>query len=94
MQFAVTLQPRSSRNRIIGFHNGALKIKLTAPPVDGAANALCIQFMGKALGVSPSKVSIVSGATSRNKVLRIQDMNEPTLMKQLASHLTSGKGNS
>jgi len=93
VQFAVTLQPRSSRNQIIGLHNDALKIKLTAPPVDGAANALCTKFLGKTLGVSPSQVSIVSGATSRNKIIHIEGMNESTLMKHLASYLPSSREN-
>ncbi len=88
VQFAVTLQPRSSRNEIVGLHNDALKIKLTAPPVDGAANALCSKFLGKTFGVSPSQVTIVSGATNRNKIIHIEGMDEPTLTGLLASYLS------
>ena len=91
VQFAVTLQPRSSRNEITGLHNDTLKIKLTAPPVDGAANTMCLKFLGKTLGVSPSQLSIVSGATSRNKVICIEGMNESALIKKLEPHLPSSE---
>ena len=69
--FAVRVVPRSSRNQIVGVEGGALKIKLTAPPVEGAANAALIEFVAEWLGVRRSAVSIVSGDKARNKLVRV-----------------------
>jgi len=69
--FAVRVVPRASRNQIAGVEGGALKIKLTAPPVEGAANAALIEFVAEWLGVRRSAVSIVSGDKARNKVVRV-----------------------
>jgi uncharacterized protein (TIGR00251 family) len=65
--FKVLIQPRSSKNMIAGLHGDALKIKLTAPPVDNAANRMCINYLAKTLGVSKSSLEIIAGHTSRNK---------------------------
>ncbi len=69
--FAVRVVPRSSRNQIVGVESGALKIKLTAPPVEGAANAALIEFVAEWLGVRRSAVSIVRGDKARNKLVRV-----------------------
>ncbi len=63
----VFVQPRSSRNSIVGPHGDALKIKLTAPPVAGEANRLCIKFLAKSLGLPKTALEILSGHTSRTK---------------------------
>lgn len=63
----VFVQPRSSRNAIIGLHGDAVKIKLTAPPVGGAANKMCIEFLAKHLKLPKSSVEILSGHSSRTK---------------------------
>jgi len=73
--FKVHIQPKASKNAIVGLHDDALKIRLTAPPVDGAANKMCVQFLAKELGVSKSAIKIVAGQTSRNKHISI---NLPT----------------
>ncbi|MEJ2169053.1 MAG: DUF167 domain-containing protein [Desulfobacterales bacterium] len=65
--FKVFVQPKSSKNAVVGLHGDALKIKLTAPPVDNAANAMCVKFLAKVLSVSKSSVEIIAGHTSRNK---------------------------
>jgi len=85
IQFAAAIQPRASRNQILGIHNHCLKIKLTSPPVDGAANQACIKFMAKAFGISPSRVSIVKGETSKNKTIQFEGMDPETFMNTLAS---------
>ena len=69
---SVRVQPKASRNAIQGAHGEALKISLTAPPVDGAANKACIAFVAKKLGLPKSAVSILSGQTSRNKRLLVR----------------------
>ena len=65
--FKIFVQPRSSKNTVVGLHDGALKLKLTAPPVDNAANKMVIAFLSKQLGVSKSRIEIISGHTGRNK---------------------------
>ncbi len=68
----VQIQRGSSKDQIIGLHNGRLKIKISAPPVDGKANQNLIEFIAKALGVSKSKIEIVKGRTSKLKTLKFQ----------------------
>jgi len=75
--FKVFVQPRSSKNTISGLHGDALKIKLTAPPVDNAANRMCTTFLAKLLGVPKSSIEILSGHTGRTKqvLLRSKQAN-------------------
>ena len=67
----VYVAPRSSASKVVGEHNGALKVALTAPPVEGAANKALVELLSKLLGVPKGAVSIVSGETSRNKTVRV-----------------------
>lgn len=67
------IQPKSSRDEIVGLHGDSVKIRITAPPVDGKANTHLIKFMAKLFGVSRSAVSIISGETGRKKAVRIED---------------------
>lgn len=69
--FAVKVHPRAKKNAITGEVGGALKLALTAPPVDGKANEACIEFFAKLLKVPRSSVTIAAGQTSRNKVIRV-----------------------
>ena len=68
----VRVQPRASKNAIRGVHGEALKITLTAPPVDGAANRACIAFVAKTLKCAKADIEILSGAASRSKRLLIR----------------------
>lgn len=68
---SVYIQPRASKNQICGIQGGELKIRLTSPPVDGAANKLCREFIADLFDVTKSSVAIISGETSRHKRLRI-----------------------
>lgn len=67
----IYVQPRASKNQICGIMGEELKIRLTSPPVDGAANKLCREFVAHLFDVSKSSVEIVSGETSRHKRLKI-----------------------
>jgi uncharacterized protein (TIGR00251 family) len=67
------IQPRASRNKIIGLQGEELKVALTAPPVDGAANKACCLFMAKLCSLPRSYVKIISGETSRHKRLLLED---------------------
>lgn len=69
--FAVKVQPRARKNAITGAVGEALKIALTAPPVEGKANDACIQFLAELLNVPRGSVTIISGHSSRNKVVRV-----------------------
>jgi hypothetical protein len=67
----VFVTPRSSANKVVGEQNGAIKVALTAPPVEGAANKALVEFLAKLLGVPRSSVSLISGETSRQKTVRV-----------------------
>jgi hypothetical protein len=66
------LQPRASRSEVVGEHDGALKIRLSAPPVDGAANTELCAFLAKQFGTSKTQVEIETGHTSRRKRVRVR----------------------
>lgn len=72
VRFEVRVSPRASRDAVQGEHDGAIKIALTAPPVDGEANAALIAFVAKQLGVARRDVVIVRGETSRSKRLEVR----------------------
>lgn len=69
--FDVLVQPRASREKVGPLHDGRLKIAVTAPPVDGDANAAVIELLAKTLGVTRGAVAVIAGATSRRKTVRI-----------------------
>ena len=69
--FAIKVQPRAKKNAIRGEVGDALKVALAAPPVDGKANAACVEFLSEVLRVPRSAVMIAAGETSRNKVIRV-----------------------
>lgn len=71
MTFAVRVQPRASRSGVAGEIDGALKLRLAAPPVDGEANEELIRYLAKLFGLPRANVALVSGATTKNKVVRI-----------------------
>ena len=83
--FKVHVQPRSSRNQVVGLHGDALKLKLTAPPVEGKANEACIGVLSEALGVPKSSLEIVSGQSSRLKqiLLTCSSSRAPLLRQRL-----------
>jgi hypothetical protein len=67
----VLVQPRASRTRVVGEHDGRLKIQLAAPPVDGEANAALLAFLADAVGVKRAEVTLLAGETGRRKRVRI-----------------------
>jgi uncharacterized protein len=68
---SVRVHPGARRNAVSGVHDGAVKISLTTPPVDGRANEALIAFVAELLGIPRGRVSLVAGMTSRTKVLRV-----------------------
>ncbi|MBM3473863.1 MAG: YggU family protein [Armatimonadetes bacterium] len=75
----VRVIPRARRNEISGWREGALVVRLTAPPVEGAANKLLLRFVSQQLGVRPTDVTLASGERSREKVLRIETLTQDDL---------------
>jgi len=80
----IFVQPRASRAKIGPMHDGRLKIAVTAPPVDGEANAAVIELFAKQLGIPRSSVEIVAGASSRRKTIKIANVTEQQIAELLA----------
>ena len=89
LRIAVRVQPRASRNRLTGLIGDAVKIQLTAPPVEGAANAALIAFLAEILEVSRSRIRVVTGDHSRSKVVEIEADDPVALEARLAALLPS-----
>jgi uncharacterized protein len=83
--FHIRVQPRAKRNALGGEVGDALKLALTAPPVDGRANEACIAFLAELLNVPRSSVTITAGLSSRNKVIRITGISAAQVRLKLAA---------
>jgi uncharacterized protein (TIGR00251 family) len=77
------VQPRASRTRAVGEHDGRLKLQLAAPPVDGEANAALVEFLAEALGVRKADVAIVRGDTGRRKTVRVAGVSAAAAVSAL-----------
>ena len=76
--FAVRVVPRASRSEVAGLHDGALRVRIAAPPVEGAANRELVKFLAKKFKVAQAAVSLLSGANSKLKVIRIANPDAAT----------------
>lgn len=85
VRFAVRVQPRASRSEIVGVHGDAMKVRLSAPPVDGAANEALVELIAAALGVGRRAVRIVSGASSRSKVVEVEGVTAAAVLRLTGS---------
>lgn len=74
-RFGVRVQPRASRSEIVGEHGGALRVRLSAPPVDGAANEALVALLAEALGVPRRAVRVLSGHASRGKTVEVEGVD-------------------
>ena len=90
VNFKVFVQPRAARNQIVGVHAAALKISLTAPPVEGAANRLCREFLAKSLKLPKGRIEVVGGLKSRRKTVHIKDLSGAGLLALLRSQGFTG----
>jgi len=79
----VRVQPRASRDAVVGWREDALRLAVTAPPVEGEANAAVRRLLGRVLGVPPSAVSVVRGERGRDKVVRIAGIGPRELRARL-----------
>ena len=80
---AIKVHPRAKKNAITGEVGDALKVSLTAPPVEGRANDACIEFFGKVLNVPQSSITIAAGENSRNKVIRVAGLSAEEVRRRL-----------
>ncbi|MDQ3178991.1 MAG: DUF167 domain-containing protein [Acidobacteriota bacterium] len=80
LTFNVRVVPRASKSEIVGEHDGALKVRIASPPVDGAANAELIKILSKKLDVPKSQVEIIGGQTSKQKQVRINGIDSKKLL--------------
>ena len=80
---AIRLQPRAKRAEVVGERGGAIVIRVTAPPVDGKANAALCAFVAKAASVPNSHVAVVRGQTTRDKVVRVEGVTLEALRAAL-----------
>jgi len=85
LTFAVRVVPRASRSEIVGEHDGALKVRVAAPPVEGAANEELRCTLARALDVPTRAIEIVSGQTSKIKLVRVHGADRDRLLRLLAS---------
>jgi uncharacterized protein (TIGR00251 family) len=83
--FSIRVTPRAKRNQVVGVANGALKVSVTAPPEDGRANDAVIELLAAWLGIKRRQIEIVSGATNRNKVIRVTEIARKDIVSRLAS---------
>jgi uncharacterized protein (TIGR00251 family) len=81
--FSIYVQPKACRNEICGLSGGELKIRLTSPPVEGAANKLCREFLAKLFHVAKSDVRIIAGEKSRHKTIAIHGVTGESARKLL-----------
>lgn len=84
-RLALRVQPRSSKNEIAGERAGALLVRVTAPPVDGKANAAVRRLIAKRLGVPARRVSIVRGVSSREKLVEVDGIGDDELRRALCA---------
>jgi uncharacterized protein len=86
--FSVRVQPRAARTAITGTVGDALKLSLSAPPLEGRANVAVVEFFSEVLAVPRSAVQIVAGERSRNKIIRIAGCSGADVLRRLREHFT------
>ena len=80
VRFKLKIQPRSSKNEASGFQGDALKVRLTAPPVDGEANEACIDYIARLLGVPKKAVKIVAGHHNPHKIIEVEGLGKDDVL--------------
>jgi uncharacterized protein len=86
--FAIRVQPRAARSAICGTVGDALKVSVSAPPLDGRANVAVVEFFSEVLSVPRSTVQVVAGERSRNKIVRIVGCSGAEVQRRLREHFT------
>lgn len=81
--FKVYLQPKSSKNEVVGPYRDGIKVKVTAPPVEGKANEALIRFLARECGISPTSVEMIKGHHAREKILKISGSVDQESLKRI-----------
>jgi uncharacterized protein len=89
VRIRVRVQPRASRTEIVGEHDGALRIRVAAPPVEGEANDALVRFLAKQLGVARRRIRIVSGETGRTKSVEVDGVAADAAREMLIGRATT-----
>ena len=79
----VRIQPRASKNEVLRMEGGGIKIRLTAPPVDNAANEALVKFLADVLSIAKSQIAIVAGHTAREKAVVVRGLSDEEVMRLL-----------
>lgn len=87
LTFEIQVIPRASRAEITGWQDGALKLKVTAQPVEGAANLACVKLLSKVLELRRSQLEILAGEKSRKKVVLVKDISKKDLEEKISNIL-------
>ena len=82
-RFLLKVTPNASRNEILGYSDGVLRVRVAAPPVKGKTNRELIAFLSEVLGTNKSSLRIIKGATSRSKVVAIEGMTQEEILKRI-----------
>lgn len=83
VRLTIHAQPRAALNQVVGLHGDAVKVRLTALPVDGAANQALVQLLSKVLGVAPARVRLTAGSTARRKIVEIAGLTPKETRERL-----------
>lgn len=84
-EISVRVHPNAARNEVTGVTDGIYQVKVSAPPVKGKANKELIAFLSRLSGVSKSRIDIIKGHTTRNKLIAIDGLSQEDIMKRLLS---------
>ncbi|MGB9586937.1 MAG: DUF167 domain-containing protein [Armatimonadota bacterium] len=84
----IRVNPRSSRNQVTGWRDDVLQIKLTAPPIEGAANKAVLEFLAEQLDIKKSQIALVSGTTSREKIVEITGLSDGEIRCRIEKQLS------
>jgi len=82
-RISLHVYPNALRNEIVGFSDGVLGVKVAAPPVKGQANRELVAFLSQVLGVSQSRLAILRGHTSRNKLISVSGLSQEEVLRRL-----------
>lgn len=83
VKISLRVYPNATRNEVIGFADGVLRVKISAPPVKGKANRELLAFFSQLLGISQGAITITKGYTSRNKTVAVDGLSQEELLKRL-----------
>jgi uncharacterized protein len=83
VRIRLRVQPRAARTEVVGRHGEALRVRVTAPPVDGAANQALVRLLADRLGVPRGTVQVVAGETGRNKIVAVEGISAPEARRLL-----------